>query len=293
MVKLDEHPLMKKLADPGIQLTPKGRILGNYILNNPRKAVFMTTKELAGICKVSEATVVRFVTQVGFESYGRFQQTLRDLIDTDMPLTERMDLTFSGDPDTNRFQYEIYKDIENLKHLYESTDTGVMKKIIDCLAESAGIYIIGSRMSYPLAHYMGWAMTKIRQNVQTLNGSDSTSFDYLAIAAPESAVIIFTVSRYPNELLRLGKHVRRTGHKLIVISDNALAPLNNFAHLNLAAPSRFIPLFSSPISMMCLINYLLTELAGRYGDNMNKHQQKLEQTYRENDILFNLDNFLK
>jgi hypothetical protein len=33
------------------------------------------------------------------------------------------------------------------------------------------------------------------------------------------------------------------------------------------------------------------ELAGRYGDNLKKHQEKLEQTYRENDILFNPDNF--
>ena len=39
-------------------LTPKGRILGNYILQCPRKAVFMTTKELAETTHVSEATVV-------------------------------------------------------------------------------------------------------------------------------------------------------------------------------------------------------------------------------------------
>jgi DNA-binding MurR/RpiR family transcriptional regulator len=30
-------------------LTPKGRILGEYIITQPRKAVFMTTKELAEV----------------------------------------------------------------------------------------------------------------------------------------------------------------------------------------------------------------------------------------------------
>lgn len=291
MVKLDEHPLMKKLADPGIHLTPKGRILSEFIKSNPRKVVFMTTKELAGACKVSEATVVRFVMQIGFDGYGSFQQTLRDLIDSDMPLLDRIDITFSGNSDTDRFQQEIYKDIENLKHLYESVDTERLIKIVDSLFESPHVCIVGSRLSYPLAHYMGWALTKIRQNVQILKGSDSTSFDRLSIAVPGTLVIIFTVSRYPNELLRLAKHVRRMGHQLIAISDNALAPLNSFANLTVAAPSRFIPLFASPISMMSLVNYLLMELAGRYGDNLKKHQEKLEQTYRENDILFNPDNF--
>lgn len=289
MVQLDEHPLMKKLTDPEIHLTPKGRILKDYILNNPRKVVFMRTRELAEACKVSEATVVRFVMQIGFDGYGSFQQTLRDLIDTDMPLSDRMDITFSENPDTDRFQQELCKDIENLRHLHEAVDTESLMRIVDGLFERPQVYVVGSRLSYPLAHYMGWAMTKIRQNVQILNGSDSTSFDHLAIAPAGTLVVIFTVSRYPNELLRLAKHVRRMGHQLIAISDNALAPLNGFANLSVAAPSRFIPLFASPISMMSLINYLLMELAGRYGDDLKKHQEKLEQTYRENDILFNLD----
>jgi len=232
---------------------------------------------------------VRFVMQIGFDGYGSFQQTLRDLIDTDMPLSDRMDITFSENSDTDRFQQELYKDIENLKHLYESVDTESLMSIVDALFESTHVCIVGSRLSYSLAHYMGWAMTKIRQNVQILNGSDSTSFDHLAIAPPGTLVVIFTVSRYPNELLRLAKHVRRTGHQLVAISDNVLAPLNSFANLSVAAPSRFIPLFASPISMMSLINYLLMELAARYGDELKKHQEKLEQTYRENDILFNLD----
>ncbi|MEE4355591.1 MAG: MurR/RpiR family transcriptional regulator [Desulfococcaceae bacterium] len=291
MMNPNEHSLMKKLADPEMQLTPKGRILGDYILRHPRKAVFMTTKELATTCRVSEATVVRFVMQIGFGSYGKFQQTLRDLVDTDMPLAERMDITFSDEEENNRFQKEIYKDIENLKYLCESVDAETVEKITDRLFESAHIYIVGSRLSYPLAHYMGWALTKIRQNVHTLNGSDSTSFDHLTIAAPDSLVLIFTVSRYPNELLRLAKHVRRIGHQLIAVSDNVLAPLNSFAHISLAAPSRFIPLFASPVSMMSIVNYLLMELAGKYGDDLRKHQEKLEQTYRENDILFNLDTF--
>ena len=37
------------------------------MLNNPRKVIFMTTKELSRVARVSEATVIRFVYQLGYK----------------------------------------------------------------------------------------------------------------------------------------------------------------------------------------------------------------------------------
>ena len=54
---MTQQNMMKKLVEQQHALTPKGRILGKYILDNPRKAVFMTTKELAETCGVSEAVM--------------------------------------------------------------------------------------------------------------------------------------------------------------------------------------------------------------------------------------------
>ena len=83
---------MKSIVAQHPSLTPKARILGEYIVNHPRKAVFMTTKELARTCQVSEATVVRFVSQLGYEGYGAFQQALRDFVDRELTMLERTDM---------------------------------------------------------------------------------------------------------------------------------------------------------------------------------------------------------
>ena len=87
------HPAIRGILDLHPSLTPKAQILGNFILQNPRKAVFMTTKELANTCDVSEATVVRFVSQLGYEGYGAFQQALRDFVDRELTLLERTDIS--------------------------------------------------------------------------------------------------------------------------------------------------------------------------------------------------------
>ncbi|MGD8285118.1 MAG: MurR/RpiR family transcriptional regulator [Desulfobacterales bacterium] len=269
-------------------MTPKARILSHYILQNPRKAVFMTTKELAETCQVSEATVVRFVSQLGYQGYGAFQQALRDFVDTELTLLDRTDLSGMNGLGTNRLSRVVFEEMENLKLFRETVDMGVLNSVVDYLEKSASIYVIGSRLSYTFAYYLGWSLTKIRQNVHIIKGSDSTSIDWLTIAAPESLMIIIATTRYPNELIRLGKMVRRLGQTLLVIADSLLCPLTHFAHLSLIVPSKNIPFIGNPSTISCIINYLVLELASRDGVRLKKHQEKLEQVYRENDILFNL-----
>jgi DNA-binding MurR/RpiR family transcriptional regulator len=281
--------MMKRLAEQQQSLTPKGRILGEYILNNPRKAVFMTTRELAETCSVSEATVVRFVNQLDYDSYSAFQQELRDFVDTELTLLDRTDISALQKPGTDRLSRVIFEEMDNLKQFLDTVEMDVLNKAVDQLEKSSSIYVVGSRISFTFAYYLGWSLTKVRQNIHILKGSDSTAIDWLSIAAPGSLVIIVAVSRYPNELIKLGKLARRLDHSLMVITDSPLCPLNQFAHLSLIAPSKHIPFIGSPTTISCITNYLILEMATRDGNRLKAHQEKLEQAYRENDILFNLD----
>jgi len=281
--------MMKRLVEQQHALTPKGRVLGKYILDNPRKAVFMTTKELAETCSVSEATVVRFVSQLGYDAYSVFQQALRDFVDTELTLLDRTDLSGIKGPGTDRLSRVLYDEMDNLKQFFESINMVDLNKVVDYLAESKTIYVIGSRLSYTFAYYLGWSLTKVRQNIHILKGSDSAAIDWLSIAEPGSLAVIIATSRYPNELIKLGKIVRRLDHTLLVITDSSLCPLTQFAHLSLIASSKHIPFIGSPTTISCIINYLVLELASRNGGQLKIHQEKLEQAYRENDILFNLD----
>ena len=260
------HLLMKKIYEHRSSLTPKGQILGDYILKNPRKVVFMTTRELAAACQV-----------------------LRDLVDTELTLLDRVDLSDMSGPGAERFRRVVFEEIDNLKELYAKIDMDVIDKVMDYLQKSSNIYVIGSRISYTFAYYMGWSLTKVRQGIRILKGSDSTTIDWLTIAPPDSFVVIIANSRYPNELIKVGKLVRRLGMALLVIADSSLCPLIQFSHMTLIAPSQHFHLIGSPTPLSCLINYIVIELASRDGKELKEYQAKLEQSYRENDILFNME----
>jgi DNA-binding MurR/RpiR family transcriptional regulator len=288
MKENQSHPVIKRIMTRLAALTPKGRIIGKYIIQYPRKAVFMTTRELAEICNVSEATVVRFVSRLGYAGYGDFLQALRDFVDTGLTLQDRVDLPGMRAPGTDRFHRVVFDEMNNLKQFYETIDMSIMETFVEALAESPWVYVIGSRLSYTFAYYLGWSLTKVRKGVHILNGSDSTAIDWLTNAPADSLIVMIATSRYPNELIKLGKVVRRLGHRLLVIADSSLCPLIQFAHTSLVAPSKSIPLIGNPSTISCIANYLVLELASLQDSRFSSHQAKLEQVYLENDILFNL-----
>ncbi|MFZ0611158.1 MAG: MurR/RpiR family transcriptional regulator [Desulfobacterales bacterium] len=282
------HPVIKGIVTRINTLTPKGKILGSYIIQNPRKAVFMTTRELSDACGVSEATVVRFVGQLGYSGYGEFLQALRDFVDSGLTLPDRVDLPGMKGPGSDLLHRVVFEEMNNLRQFYETIDMKVLDRIVEHLRDSATVYVIGSRVSYTFAYYLGWSLTKVRRGVHILKGSDSTAIDWLTNAPENSLVVLVTTSRYPNELIKLGKVARRLQHSLLVITDNTLCPVIPFAHLSLVAPSRSIPLIGYPTTIFCIINYLVLELVNRQHPQLKEHQEKLEQMYLENDILFNV-----
>jgi len=131
------------------------------------------------------------------------------------------------------------------------------------------------------------ALAKIRKNVNIFKGSDKTTIDRLIFASKKSAAVVIATSRYPNELVRMGKLVKRQKLKVILLTDSSSCPLIQFSDHILIAPLKTIPFLGNPASMISLINYLVHTLATDMGEKLKIHQEKLEQAYLENDILFN------
>ena len=283
------HPVISSISNKLDTLTPKAQALGTYIIQNPSKAVFMTTKELAESCGISEATVVRFVSALGYKRYSDFQNALKDFVNTGLSLPDRAAIKGIKEEGTDRLHREVLEELSNLKHLYEHIDIEVMNHIVDYLDESHTVYVIGSRLSYTFAYYLGWSLTKVRKGVHILKGSDTTAFDMLTNAPPSSLIVLAACTRYPNELIKLSKMIRRGGHTLITLVDSHICPVNQFADLSLVVPGRSIPFIGNVSGMLVTIQYIVQELANRRGDEMADYQKQLEQMYLENDILFNLD----
>jgi len=283
------HPVINDISTKLDSLTPKAQTLGTYIMQNPSKAVFMTTKELAENCEISEATVVRFVSTLGYKGYSDFQEALKDFVNTGLSLPERAAIKGIKEPGADRLHRGILEELNNLKYLYENINVETMNEFVDFLDKAHTVYVVGSRLSYTFAYYLGWSLTKIRKGVHIIKGSDSTSMDILTNAHPDCLVILMATSRYPNELIKLSKMIRRSSHTLLTMTDSNICPVIQFADLSLVVPARSIPFIGNVSGMLAVIQFIVQELANRKGEDLASYQKQLEQVYLENDILFNLE----
>lgn len=287
MTESHSNPTIAHIISKLDAMSPKNRILGNFIIQNPDKAVFMTTKKLAQACSLSEATVIRFVTGLGFKKYSRFQQALREFVNTGMTLPERADLQDNDSPVFDRFHRLVLEELNDLHYLYKNLDIDAVTEIVDLLSEKSSVYVTGARLSYTFAYYLGLSLSKIRKGIQTIVGSDSNAIDVLACAPEQSLVILIATTRYPNELIKLSRLVNRLGHKLVVLTDSSISPVIQFADISLVVPSKSIPFIANPTNMMCVIKHIIQELARKKNVGLKDHQERLERIYLENDILFN------
>jgi len=276
-----------RIADKYRSLTPLDRLLAEYLANNTREAVFLSARELAQKADVSLATVVRFVRRLGYDNYREFLRDMREQIDIRMSLPDRAAMLENGTSIESRIGREISGEIENLRNLKTQLVLGLLHSIAERIWRATQIAVIGARMSLSISCYFSWALSRIRPQVVSLDGGNKKSLDWLTLSSIDTLVILFTVMRYPNDLLRLSKVVRDQGKELIVIADSKRCPMFEFSTYHFSVPCQNFPLVGSPSALACVTNCLIYCMIYNHREEVKKHHNILESFYRENDIFFN------
>src|SRR5574344_1116069 len=123
------------------------KLIARFILEDYDKAAFMTASKLGKTVQVSESTVVRFATQLGYDGYPSMQRALQEL--------SRSDLV------TNVLQ----RDMEKIRMAMDQTDGSEFSHVVDIIAQAKHIYIVGFRSSSFLAGYLNFYFRLIYDNV--------------------------------------------------------------------------------------------------------------------------------
>jgi DNA-binding MurR/RpiR family transcriptional regulator len=81
----------------------KGQLrIAKYIIENSEKAAFMTASKLGQKAGVSESTVVRFASELGYEGYPELRRALQEMIRNRLTSLQRIEVAKSiiGTKDT-------------------------------------------------------------------------------------------------------------------------------------------------------------------------------------------------
>lgn len=110
----DMNELMGHLNLTGKRLSKGHRKIAAFIMEHYDKAVFMTASKLGESVDVSESTVVRFATVLGYEGYPQLQRALQELVSHRLTANQRFEMSSDIQPSA-ALNTVLKSDITNLR----------------------------------------------------------------------------------------------------------------------------------------------------------------------------------
>ncbi len=148
--------------------------LADYIKENYDKAAFLTAAKMGEAVGVSESTVVRFATQLGYKGYPEFQKALGELVRTKLNSIQRMEVTYGRIDRSEILATVLQSDIEKIKQTLESVDNHAFELAVDTILAAKKVYVIGIRSCAPLAKFLTFYLNLICEDVVEVDTNSSS-----------------------------------------------------------------------------------------------------------------------
>ncbi len=277
----------------------KGHLkIANYLLSHYDKAAFMTAAKLSSIVGVSESTVVRFATEIGYDGYPSFQAALKQFTNNKLTPSQRID--FMNEKLGNEDVYEkiLNLDIEKLRKTLEEGNRTEFYETVETLSKGKNIYIIGASSAAVLARFLSFYFNMMFDNVKLVHTTSSSEMFEQIINIGESDIMIgISFPRYSSLTVKAFRYASERGAKVIAITDHIASPLTKFADNILIARSDMTSFADSFVAPMSVINALIVAVGINRKDYVAESYRRLEEICDEFEVYendtysdFNIDN---
>lgn len=267
------------------RLSKGHRSIASYILSNCDKAAFMTASALGKATEVSESTVVRFATELGFEGYPQLQKILQSGVKGRLTNIQRMELVSSKMGEEDILKSVIHADIEKLRQTADSLDNGEFLKAVDTIANAKKIYILGARSCSSLTSFLGFYLNLIFRDVKTIStSSDSETFEQIFRVGEGDTVIAISFPRYSSRTVKAVSYASASGADVIAITDSMDSPIIPFATHSLIARSDMSYFADSLVAPLSIINAIIMALAIKNEQAVRDTFDKLENIWDKYEV---------
>ena len=240
------------------------KLIARYIIENYDKAAFMTASKLGNTVGVSESTVVRFATEVGFEGYPQLQRALQELIRNRLTAVQRMEVTSEQMGEHDILSKVLTMDIEKIRRTLEEQSNEGFEAAADSIIAAKNIYILGIRSSAALAQFMSFYFNQIFPNVRLVTGSSASEmFEQIFRVGKDDVFIGISFPRYSKRTVKAIDYAKERGATVIAITDSAGSPLAAKCDHLLLARSDMASFVDSLVAPLSLINALIVAVGMR------------------------------
>lgn len=272
--------LLDHLSSVQNTLPAKQRKLCEFIEENGKSVYLMSIGNLSAASGVGRATIMRFIGNLGYETYADFKKALNAAYFAAFENHYSSNPFFWSDNDgaaapsnADSINACCGESLQLLQKTARETDRAQFSKIVDIMIASRRVNVLGLRTSSPIARYAYYMLSYFLENVRDLSENESMIYDLILSANPGEVVLLFATVPVTTTSIRVAQLCQEREIPLIVITDRNNAPPLPYATYHIVIPhtsSTRLTVLPFLMIIESLINEIGTRLAPLSVQAMNK-----------------------
>lgn len=254
--------------------------IAKYIEEHYDKAAYMTALKLGETVGVSESTVVRFASELGYDGYPQLQKAMQEMIKEKLTSVQRIEVTETRIGNDDILTSVLNQDIDKIRRTIEEISHEDFDNAIKALSRAKEIYVFAVRSTSALASFLGYYLQLIFGNVHIINtSSKSSTYENLFRISEDDVMIGISFPRYSTTAVEAMEFARERNADVIAITDSLASPLVECANYVLIARSDMASVVDSLVAPLSLINALVVACVLTQKDKVKETFRQLEEVW--------------
>lgn len=280
-----ELDLFARIAEKTPEFSKGQRAIAGYISDHYDKAAFMTANRLGQATGVSESTIVRFASQLGYEGYPQMQKALHDVVRTKLTSVQRIEMEPGRHGQEDCLKSTLMSDLDNLRTTLEEIDADAFSASVEAILKARDIYIVGVRSSSALSTFLYFYLNLLFPNVRMIaSATSSDMFEQVFRVGPEDVLFGISFPRYSRRTVQTMQYAHDQGACVIALTDSIQSPIIKSANYTLLARSDMVSFVDSLVSPLAVINALIVALGLKKRGEISQTFANLERIWDEYEV---------
>ncbi len=282
------YDVITRINDHYSKMSKGQKAIAAFISHHYDQAVFMTAAKLGDTVGVSESTVVRFASFIGYNGYPEFQKDLEEWVQNKINSVQKIGAKYGRSSQSEILTSVLNADIEKLKDTVDNLDPVAFETAVEIILEAKNVYIMGIRSCAPLANFLHFYLNMIRGNVILLDTTSvSETFEQMIRIDEKDAIIGISFPRYSMRTLKAMEFANDRNAKVVAITDTVHSPMNLYSSCNLLARSDMVSIVDSLVAPLSLINALVVAMCLKRPEDVKRSLKDLEYAWNNYQVYLN------
>lgn len=234
--------------------SPTLQKLGDFVLTQPQKVLYLTITELARESETSEASVTRLCRHLGCKGYTEFKMALALDVQQNQP---------AAPVSEDAIDEVVEGSVQALRDTGKLINREVLEQAGVALHEAASVQIYGVAASAIMGDYLHYKLLRLGKSAQLFSDMHRGAMN-AATLSERDLVVAISSSGSTKDLLHVVKIAKKRNACVLLLSNTLRSPLADLSDLLLVAAKPEGPLsagsLNAKVGAMLLVEVLVREL---------------------------------